>query len=55
MIKQLGLKTVAEGVETEEQVEGIKALGIDYIQGFYYSKPLSTDDFIRFINEKNSR
>ena len=52
MIKELGLKIVAEGVETEEQVEGIKKLGIDYIQGFYFSKPVSENDFIKFI-EKN--
>jgi len=54
MIKDLGLKIVAEGVETEEQVEGIKKLGIDYIQGYYYSKPLSKSDFIRFIETKNA-
>ena len=54
MIKDLGLKIVAEGVETEEQVEGIKQLGIDYIQGYYYSKPLSKNDFIKFIETKNA-
>ena len=54
MIKDLGLKIVAEGVETEEQVEGIRALGIDYIQGFYFSKPLSTNDFVKFIETKNA-
>lgn len=54
MIKDLGLKIVAEGVETEEQVEGIKQLGIDYIQGYYYSKPLSKEDFIEFIETRNA-
>ena len=54
MIKDLGLKIVAEGVETEEQVEGIKQLGIDYIQGYYYSKPLSKEDFIQFIETRNA-
>ena len=53
MIKELGMKIVAEGVETEEQVEGIKELGIDYIQGFYYSVPLSQNDYIKFIEKKN--
>lgn len=53
MIKRLGLKIVAEGVETEEQVKEIKDLGIDYIQGYYYSKPLAEKDFIRFINDHN--
>jgi EAL domain-containing protein (putative c-di-GMP-specific phosphodiesterase class I) len=54
MIKQLGLQTVAEGVETADQFEEIKQLGIDYIQGFYFSKPLPKSDFITFLNEKNS-
>ncbi len=54
MIKELGLKIVAEGVETEEQVEGIKALGIDYIQGFYFSKPISGNDFVEFIEKNNN-
>ena len=53
MIKDLGMKIVAEGVETEEQVEGIKELGIDYIQGFYYSVPLSQNDYIKFIEKMN--
>lgn len=54
MIKELGLQTVAEGVETADQFEEIKKLGIDYIQGFYFSKPLPKSEFITFINEKNS-
>lgn len=53
MIKELGLKMVAEGVETEEQMQGIKDLGIDYIQGFYYSKPLPQDEFLRFLEVRN--
>ena len=54
MIKQLGLKIVAEGVETEEQVKGIKELGVDFIQGFYFSKPLSENDFVKFIEKNNA-
>ncbi len=53
MIKELGLSIVAEGVETEEQFEKIRSMGIDYIQGYYFSKPLSENDFIKFIDEKN--
>lgn len=37
----LRLKVLAEGVETEEQLQILRASGCDYIQGFYYSKPLS--------------
>lgn len=38
--KKLNLETVAEGVETEEQVRRLKKLGVDLLQGYYYSKPL---------------
>ena len=53
MIKELSLKIVAEGIETEEQVNEIKNLEIDYIQGYYYSKPLSESDFIKFMDTHN--
>ena len=42
--KKLGLKTVAEGVEAEEQVKYLKEIGCDMLQGYYYSKPLSFRD-----------
>ena len=37
---KLGVETVAEGVETQEQYELLRDMGIDYIQGYYFSKPL---------------
>lgn len=43
------LKTVAEGVETKEQMQRIASLGGDYIQGYYYSKPLPKAEFEKFI------
>lgn len=48
--KKLNLKTVAEGVEKKEQVEILKNLGCDYLQGYYFSKPLSPDEFKKLIN-----
>jgi predicted signal transduction protein with EAL and GGDEF domain len=42
--KTLGLRTVAEGVETEEQLEKVIAIGCDVIQGYYYSKPVPAAD-----------
>jgi sensor c-di-GMP phosphodiesterase-like protein len=39
----LGLKVIAEGVETMEQVDELRALGSELGQGFFYSKPLSDD------------
>ncbi len=45
----LDLKTVAEGVETKKQVDRIASLGGDYIQGYYYSKPLARDAFEQYL------
>lgn len=39
MLKDLGIETVMEGVETAEQVEILRKLGCDTVQGFYYGKP----------------
>ena len=50
MIKRLGLKIVAEGVEDEHQLNVLSELGIDYIQGFYFSRPLPIDRFIEFVS-----
>lgn len=41
--KSMGLYVVAEGVETEEQFELLKTMGIDAIQGYYISAPISAD------------
>ncbi len=55
LAKMMRLKTVAEGVETEAQVKRITSLGGDYIQGFYYSKPLPKEKFEEYLeNEKQS-
>ncbi len=45
--KKLGIKTVAEGVETKEQREILLKLGCDSIQGYYYAKPLPAEEFWR--------
>jgi len=47
----LGFKVVAEGVETALQLEFMKSLNCDYVQGFHYSKPLSTVEFEKFLKE----
>jgi EAL domain-containing protein (putative c-di-GMP-specific phosphodiesterase class I) len=51
MILDLGLCIVSEGVETEEQLEAMKKLGVQYIQGYYFSKPLPQDEFVCFVKE----
>ena len=39
MAKSLSMKAVAEGVETQEQLENLQALGCDFAQGYLFSKP----------------
>ena len=51
LVKRLGMKALIEGVETKEEAEAVIADGVDYIQGFYYSKPLSKDKFLAFLQE----
>lgn len=46
MASSLKLRVVAEGVETEAQYERLKALGCDYIQGYYFSRPLMPDALV---------
>ena len=45
VIRDLGMTSVVEGVETADQVEILKRLGCDAIQGYYYSKPLPLEEF----------
>ncbi len=53
LIKALDKKIVAEGVETEDQALQIARLGCDYIQGFYYARPMPKQQFIEFLRDKN--
>lgn len=48
-VHEIGLDVVAEGVETEEQVNVLKSIGCDTIQGFYYSKPLPPEELKAFV------
>ena len=47
----LSLTVVAEGVEQAEQLEMLRKLRCEVIQGYYYSKPLSADDFADFLRQ----
>jgi len=54
LAKNMSLKTVAEGVETEIQKEFVFANGCDYIQGYYYSPPIPAYEFEeKFLKDKN--
>jgi len=54
MLKVLGKKIVVEGVETEEMVNLLKDNGCDYMQGFYYSKPLPAHEYVDFLRKNNN-
>lgn len=47
MAKHLNLKVVVEGTETIEQVEFIKSIGCEMAQGYYFSKPICADDYLK--------
>ncbi|MCR9192142.1 MAG: EAL domain-containing protein [Gammaproteobacteria bacterium] len=46
--KQLGFKVIAEGVETEQELNLLIELGCDYAQGYYFAKPLPVDEVMKF-------
>lgn len=49
----LGIKVVAEGVETEEQLNYLRSKGCDLVQGFFYSRPVPADEVLAFLRERN--
>ena len=49
MIQGMNLQTISEGIETKEQLEMMEKLGVDYIQGYYFSKPVCEKDFLEYI------
>ena len=51
MAHRMGLLTVAEGAESSEQFKTLKSLGCDFIQGFYFSKPLSSKNYESYIKK----
>ena len=53
MSHTLGLPIIAEGVETSEQINLLKGMGINYVQGFYYYKPIPIDEFERLLSDQN--
>lgn len=51
MLKEIGMEIVVEGVETKETLQEFTELECDYIQGYYFSKPLPEMDFVDFIRK----
>lgn len=53
MIRGMDLKIVSEGIETADQFSQMENLGINFIQGYYFSKPLPEAEFLEFIKREN--
>ena len=53
MMQCIGKRLVAEGAETTHAIELLRSMGCDYIQGFYYSKPLPSSEFVDFLKKYN--
>lgn len=49
--KKLNISVVVEGVESEKQVNFLKSIGAEVIQGYYFSKPIPTDEYEKLIEE----
>ena len=53
MIKAEGKMIIAEGIETDEHIERLERMCGDFLQGYYYSKPLPEDQFMRYLKTFN--
>ena len=53
MIKDMNMEIVAEGVETAAQANMLAKMGCDYFQGYYYSRPVNGEIFIKTLQEHN--
>ncbi len=52
MAKRLEISTVAEGVEKREQVEFLRGAGCDYVQGYYFARPMPSEEYEKLICEE---
>ncbi len=51
MIKSLDMTVLAEGVEAEDQAQWLIGLGCDYLQGYYYSRPVPKDEYLKIMKD----
>ena len=54
MVKQLGVQTLVEGVETPEQVDFLRSIGVDKLQGYYFSKPIPAEEIDAWVAEHDA-
>lgn len=55
MLKDMNMEIVVEGVETQEALDVFSSLQCDFIQGYFFSKPIPRKDFVKFISNANGR
>ena len=55
IVHKMNLSVVSEGIETKEQVMMMKEMGVEYIQGFYFSKPIPENNFLEFLIQNNGK
>ncbi len=55
LAKSLKIKSVAEGVETAEQAELLTSMGVDFLQGYYFAKPMPFDAFLEILKEQHTK
>lgn len=53
LAKWLDLLVIAEGVETLEQVDKLRSMDCDYVQGYYFSRPVPEEDYLRMLRESD--
>jgi len=53
--RALGIRTIAEGVETQEQADFMKQVGCDAIQGYWFARPLDSQSLLDFIHRHDVR
>ena len=52
MARSLGLRTVAEGVETKDVLDHLRLFHCDETQGYFHARPLPADDFVAFVQAR---
>jgi EAL domain-containing protein (putative c-di-GMP-specific phosphodiesterase class I) len=55
MIHQMHLSILVEGVETEAQIKLLEPMGVNYLQGYFFSKPVPKDKFLKIVQESGTR
>jgi EAL domain-containing protein (putative c-di-GMP-specific phosphodiesterase class I) len=55
MAKWLGMPAVAEGVEKAEQVNFLGSVGCEYVQGFYFARPMPIDEYEKLAKENKEK